>query len=272
MFKPPQGNLCRGIAFTRLEDWGTRVAGGAQPRAKRRKMKLACTSGAFHRDFETGDLTQLEFLDAAAREMDSDGVVLDDRHFPRTDADYLAQLKKTATDLGLCIAALASDDFFSADEGPMRAAIDRALALGAPLLAGRLGAETAFPWTEQLGKLSVASALAKSANVTLALRNSANTFAASVHDCKRVSKETDSAWLRYGIDPAAFDTASDPQALAAKTVLLWWDAQREPQPASWETFHGFVVLDRAQGDATRAEMKNAISRWKIARNLELNRT
>ncbi|MGB6061880.1 MAG: hypothetical protein WBG27_09280, partial [Candidatus Aquilonibacter sp.] len=140
-------------------------------------MKLACTSGAFHRVFESGDLTQLEFLDAAAREMACDGVVLDDRHFPRTDADYLAQLKKTATDLGLSIAAVTSDDFFTGDEGAMRAAIDRALALGAPLLAGRLGAETAISWSEQLAKLGTASALAKSANVTLALRNAAHTFA-----------------------------------------------------------------------------------------------
>lgn len=235
-------------------------------------MKLACTSGAFHRVFESGDLTQLEFLDAAAREMGCDGVVLDDRHFPRADADYLAQLKKMATDLGLCIAALASDDFFTSDEGAMRAAIDRALALGAPLLAGRLGAETALSWSEQLGKLGTASALAKSANVTLALRNAAHTFAASAHDCKRVTKETDSAWLRYGLDPAAFDAASDPQTLADKAVLLWWDARSDPHPAGWDAFRGFVVLDRTPGDATRTEIKNAISRWKIARNLELNRT
>jgi sugar phosphate isomerase/epimerase len=235
-------------------------------------MKLACTSGAFHRVFESGDLTQLEFLDAAAREMACDGVVLDDRHFPRADADYLAQLKKTATDLGLCIAAVTSDDFFTGDEGAMRAAIDRALALGAPLLAGRLGAETAISWSEQLAKLGTASALAKSANVTLALRNAAHTFAASAHDCKRVTKETDSAWLRYGLDPAAFDAASDPQTLASKTVLLWWDTQKQLNLAGWEAFRGFVVLDHVPGDATIAEIKSAILLWKIAQNLELNRT
>ncbi|MGA8841720.1 MAG: TIM barrel protein [Candidatus Aquilonibacter sp.] len=235
-------------------------------------MKLACTSGAFHRVFESGDLTQLEFLDAAAREMACDGVVLDDRHFPRTDADYLAQLKKTATDLGLSIAAVTSDDFFTGDEGAMRAAIDRALALGAPLLAGRLGAETAISWSEQLAKLGTASALAKSANVTLALRNAAHTFAASAHDCKRVTKETDSAWLRYGLDPAAFDAASDPQTLASKTVLLWWDTQKRLNLAGWEAFRGFVVLDHVPGDATIAEIKSAILLWKIAQNSELNRT
>jgi len=236
-------------------------------------MKFACASSACHRAFETGDLTQLEFLDAAAREMGCDGVVLDDRHFPRTDVDYLAQVKKTAADLGLCIAALASDGFFRGTPDAMRAALDRALALGAPLLAGRLGTETASSWSEQLGKLGVAASLAKSVNVTLALRNAPDTFAATSHDCKRVTKETDSAWLRYGLEPPAFDAGSDPLALAPKTVLLWWDVRRTPALVGWEHFRGFCTLDRADGEATSAEMRDAIFRWKIARDqIELNRT
>ena len=236
-------------------------------------MKFACASGALHRAFETGDITQLEFLDVAAREMGCDGVVLDDRHFPRADVDYLAQVKKMAADLGLCVAALASDAFFTGTADAMRAAIDRALSLGAPLLTGRLGVETASPWSEQLGKLGVASSLAKSANVTLAVRNAPGTFAATSHDCKRVAKETDSAWLRYGLEPLAFDAASDPLALAPKTVLLWCSAQSAPQFAGWATFRGFCALDRADGAATPAEMRDAIFRWKIARDqIELNRT
>jgi len=226
-----------------------------------------------HRAFETGEITQLEFLDVAAREMGCDGVVLDDRHFPRADVDYLAQLKKMAADLGLCIAALASDAFFGAAADEMRAALDRALALGAPLLTGRLGTETAASWSEQLGKLGVASSLAKAANVTLALRNAPDTFAATSHDCKRVTKETDSAWLRYGLEPRALDAASDPHTLAPKTVLLWWDAQYAPQFTDWEAFRGFCALDRRDGTATPTEMRDAIFRWKIARDqIELNRT
>src|SRR5579863_9211938 len=74
-------------------------------------MKLACASSSFHRDIERGELTQLEFLDLCARELACDGVVLDVRHFPRTDDDYLAQIKKMATDRGLSIAALADPSF-----------------------------------------------------------------------------------------------------------------------------------------------------------------
>ena len=72
-------------------------------------MKLACASGALNREIESGELTQLEFLDLCARDLASDGVVLDVRHFPRTDGDYLAQLKKMAADRGLDI-ALGADE------------------------------------------------------------------------------------------------------------------------------------------------------------------
>lgn len=206
-------------------------------------MKFAYSSAAFHQQIERGDLTQLEFLDLAAREIGCDGVVFDDRHFPRIDADYLAQLKKMAADLGLTVAALSSDGFFVADDAAMRDALDRALALGAPLLAGRLGTETALSWSEQLQRLNAATSLAKAANVTLALRNAPDTYAASEHDCKRVTKEADSAWLRYGLDPAAFDAASDVASLRAKTVLLWANAQDSPALAGWEAFRGFAVLE-----------------------------
>ncbi len=209
-------------------------------------MQFAYSSGAFDQALRRGDLTQLEFIDAVARETLFDGVVLDDRHFPRTDDDYLAQIKKMAADLGLTIAALASDAFFVADEDAMRAALDRARVLGAPLLAGRLGAETALSWSEQLHKLSTASSLAKSANVTLAVRNAPGTFAATEHECKRVSKETDSAWLRYGLEPAAFGAATDIAPLREKTVLLWVASREERLDAIWRDFHGFAVIEKTQ--------------------------
>lgn len=218
-------------------------------------VKIACSSSAFHQAIRSGDLTQLEFLDAAARELGCDGVVFDDRHFPRTDGDYLAQLKKMSADLGLTVAALASDAFFAGGEAAMRAALDRALALGAPLLTGRLGSETALSWSDQLGRLAAAAALAKAANVTLALRNAPETFAATEHDCKRVTKEADSAWLRYGLEPAAFDAASDVTPLRPKTVLLWRDAFSANAAVGWEDYRGFVALDRSAGDATIASFK-----------------
>ena len=218
-------------------------------------MKLACSSGSLHRAIDRGELTQLEFLDLCAGELACDGVVLDVRHFPRTDDDYLAQLKKMATDRGLTIAALFDSSFFSAGPDAMENALVQATTLGAPLVAGRLAREVECSWSEQLERLGVATSRAKARNVTLALRNSPQTFAATTHDCKRVAKETDSAWLRFGPDPSRFDAASDSRALAANTVLLWSDAADTERAVAatidaFAEFRGHLTLDEADGAAT----------------------
>lgn len=235
------------------------------------RVKLAIASSACSGAIDRGDLTQLEFIDAAARELRADGVVLDVRHFPRTDGDYLAQIKKMAVDLGLCVAALESEDFFRLDERAMRDQLGWASGAGAPLLTARVAAETAMPWSEQLARIGVATGLAKAANVTLAVRNAAGTFAASAHDCKRVSKEADSAWLRFALEPAAFDAASEWTPLLERTVLGWEDASSQPHYERWGDFNGFVTLG-GSGATAIVEMNEAMRRWRTARaNFELNR-
>ena len=229
-----------------------------------RGVKLAASSTSFDQALQSGDLTQLEFLDRAASSLRADGVVLDIRHFPRTDDEYCAQIKKMAADSGLTIAALASDTFFSSDSA-MEALLAIAGTIGAPLLTGRLSSETAIPWSKQLEFLGMATSLAKKANVTLAVRNAAGTFAATASDCKRVSKESDSAWLRFGFEPAAFDAASDARAHAEKAVLLWASTPGDLAESWWEDYRGFVVV---QGQ----EMHIAMRSWRTAiANFELNR-
>ena len=139
-------------------------------------MKLACSSTAFDEQLRGGDLTQLEWIDACARELAADGVVFDVRHFPRTDTDYLAQVKKMTADLGLSVAALRHDGFFSADSERMEQALEMALALGAPLLAAPLPPLTAAAWNDVLTRLGEATTQAKRFNVTLALRNEPHSF------------------------------------------------------------------------------------------------
>jgi hypothetical protein len=239
-------------------------------------MKLACASGSLHREIENGELTQLEFLDLCASELACDGVVLDVRHFPRTDDDYLAQVKKMATDRGLSIAALADPTFFAADPDRMAGAVDRAIALGAPIVAAPLARETECAWTDQLERLGVATSLAKARNVTLALRNAPGTFAATTHDCKRVGKEADSAWLRFGPEPARLDAASDPRLLQPNTVLLWSDAGLQTERSIAEViavfaeFRGHLAIDQSSGAATAAELTATMRRWRtaLARNAE----
>lgn len=228
-------------------------------------MKLACASSSLHRDIEGGELTQLEFLDLCARELACDGVVLDVRHFPRSDDDYLAQVKKMAADRGITIAALTDAAFFSATPERTDEVLALADTLGAPLVAAPLAREVDASWSEQLARLGVATSLAKKRNVTLALRNAPGTFAATTHDCKRTVKETDSAWLRFGPEPARLDAASDPQLLAPNAVLLWSDlaaseADTSRLLAAFATFRGHLAVDESSGAATAGGLAAAMER------------
>ena len=100
-------------------------------------------------------------------------------------------------------------------------------------------------------------------NVTLAVRNAPATFAASTHDCKRVAKEADSAWLRFGPEPQALDAASDPRRCEPNTVLLWSDAGTQSERSIGETiaafagFRGHVAIDESSGAATIAGSRRA---------------
>lgn len=242
-------------------------------------MKLACTSGAFHRLFESGELTQLEFVDLCAREIAADGVVLDVRHFPRTDDDYLAQIKQLTTDRGLSIAALADASFLRSDDARMGEVLRWAVLLGAPIVSSPLARELEATWSEQLSRINIATTSAKSANVTLAVRNAPGTFAASTYDCKRVAKESDSAWLRFGPEPQALEAGSEPQALEPNTVLLWSEAGTQTERSVNETlatfagFRGHVAIDESSGSADIADIRTALRTWRTALAIqELNRT
>jgi sugar phosphate isomerase/epimerase len=236
-------------------------------------MKLACASSAFHQSLASGDLTQLEWLDLCARELAVDGVVCDVRHFPRRDSDYLAQVKKMAVDSGLTVAAICCEDFFAGDEGAMRDALAVADLIGAPIIAAPLELETATSWSTELERIGRATSLCKTMNITLAVRNREKTFAASTHDLKRVSKEADSAWLRYSLDFAAFDAGSDPAPLMQRAVLLWHeheagesDSDETPLGDRFmketASYRGFFVLDSKGGGSNAHIMRNAARKWR----------
>lgn len=233
-------------------------------------MKLACSSTAFDQRFASGDLTQLEWIDLCAHEIAADGVVFDVRHFPRIDTDYLAQVKKMATDVGLTVTALSHDGFFDGDDASMEHSLEIALALGAPLLAAPLPRETSLTWSEVQGRLGAATSHAKRLNITIALRNAPQTFAASTHDMKRVSKEADSAWLRYGPDFETLDAGSAPEEILARTVLVWRDLARSTSGSLQPTvgmlwgYRGFLALDDARGSATPESASAALRAWRTA--------
>src|ERR1700722_3192204 len=59
-------------------------------------MRIAVSRSTFRRPLAADGLTQLEWLERCASELDADGVLADLADFPRTDTEYTAQLRKVA--------------------------------------------------------------------------------------------------------------------------------------------------------------------------------
>ncbi len=237
-------------------------------------MKPACSSTAFDELLRSGELTQLEWLDLCAHDVAADGAVFDVRHFPRTDTDYLAQIKKAAADYTVTVTAVRDDGFFGAQAAVQEQTLALALALGAPLLSSTLPPETQISRSGMQERVSAACSAAKRANVTLALRNAPRTFGTSTHDLKRTLKEADSAWLRFGPDLGAFDVSDETAAIVEKSVLAWVALDADPAQSIrlLGAYRGFVVLDAARGNASMTEMKNAVRAWRKALSENDDRT
>ncbi len=239
-------------------------------------MKIATTSATFAGAIASGEFSQLEWLDLAANELEADAVVFDAAQFARTDDEYCAQLKKAATDLGLCVAAVEADALL-ADGG--EAWLGVAVALGAPLAIVRAPQSGAGPtaWGAFAHRLQGRAKEAKGANVTLALRNDATTLVATVEDAKRIAKDVDSAWLRFALDPAGLGALGDPASLLSEAVLAVHrvaaldrfaqdeDAEAEGVIRSLARFRGCVLLETHDVRAARGAYHGAFERFAALR-------
>jgi sugar phosphate isomerase/epimerase len=228
-------------------------------------MKLCCNSRSYARSLQTGALTQLEWVDRCAA-LALDGVEFAASHFPRTDGDYLAQLKKLCADRGLTIASLLMDgvQFGSGEIDPQISAleswIDRALSLGSPLLRFRCGAAEGSPgiaWRELIRGLKHACVAAKAQNITLAMEPFDGSMVSTPIDGKRAIKECDSAWLRLafgqhvlGAGTEAWDEMMDYAVLAVASDPGFDAAAARLRAAG---YIGFVSLDTAGGDPEESE-------------------
>ncbi len=209
-------------------------------------MKLAASSAAFRSLFADGGATHLEWLEWCAQTPDLDGVVFAASDFPRDDAEYLAQIKKIATDVGLSIVAVDGGALLheDADEAECNSALALATLLGAPYLlvsTGGVGAvpPASFAATVRAGKR--AASLAKRANITLAVRSVPGTVAGDPDALAYFVNHVDSAWLRVAAAPlrdgpilpgprartviayAALNEQSDPNELAERlTAYRGW--------------------------------------------------
>ena len=228
-------------------------------------MKICCSSRSYGRAIQSGDLTQLEWVDRCARRA-LDGIDFASAHFPRTDSDYLAQLRKLCVDRGLTVAAVAFDGEIGGDADVDAQAslvatwIGNAVALGAPLLRISSGSSTGAPgiaWRELIRGLKAISHAAKEKNVTLALESRPGSLVSSPPDCKRALKECDSAWLRLAQDvTAVLSPSEDGDALLDEIVIaiarggdVDADAARTLRRRG---FIGFVTLETSGADEDKA--------------------
>jgi len=165
-------------------------------------MKIASSSSSCAGPIAAGELTQLEWLAAAASAAGVDGVVFDIAHFPRIDDEYVAQLKKVAIDLGLVPVALDAPRLLDPDttEAGRDDLIALAGRLGALFVLTRLPAPSDVPPAAFIAAVAAAKSAvraAKRVNVTLLAAPAPETLASDIPSLRHFLKDVDSAWLRY---------------------------------------------------------------------------
>jgi Xylose isomerase-like TIM barrel len=231
-------------------------------------MKLASSSISFDKSISQGELTQLEWLHLCASPLALDGVVFDARHFPRTDDEYLAQLKKTAVDIGLTVAAVAADGLLEPEGSQW---IEIAGRLGAPVVITRTPSanDARDAWNQLVAALRLSASAAKRANIVSALREDPGTICRSPADLKRLAKEVDSSWVRYALDLAKLPPGDSGATMRSRTVIarLEFDsADHEPSPRLLDdlgAFRAFLVIDaigRSEVNATEQSLVSCIRR------------
>jgi sugar phosphate isomerase/epimerase len=183
-------------------------------------MKVAISSDSFARTLAAGDLTQLEWLAGSASTLGADGVVFARAHFPRTDRDYLAQLRKVAIDLGLVPLAIDEPRLFAPQlaESERRAAIELAAGIGALFVLTVLPPPGEVPpaaFVAAVGAAKAAVKAAKAVNITLLAGAAPGTLGEDAPALRHFLKDVDSAWLRYALPAGA-----DRSALGARDRAL----------------------------------------------------
>jgi hypothetical protein len=201
-------------------------------------VRIAVSSSTFRRPLAAGELTQLEWLERCASALGVDGVIADVMDFPRRDAEYVAQLRKVAIDLGLVPFGLDAAGLLEPAAGPAR---DEALALasgfGAAVVRTTLPPPGDVPpatFVETVGVAKAFSRAAKAVNVTIVLAAAPGTLGEDEAGVKHLIKDVDSAWLRAcptaligEVGPKdrypafAATPADDPVAVAARASRSW---------------------------------------------------
>jgi sugar phosphate isomerase/epimerase len=165
-------------------------------------MKVAVSSSSFARPLAAGELTQLEWLERCASDLGVDGVVFAREHFPRTDAEYVAQVKKVTVDLGLVPVALDAGGLLDPDGPNVGDVLALAAGLGVLFVLTRLPAPGDVPPATFVAAVIAAKAAvreAKRVNVTILASAAPGTIGSDIAGVKHFLKDVDSAWLRLAV-------------------------------------------------------------------------
>jgi len=204
-------------------------------------VRIAVSSSTFRRPLAGGALTQLEWVERCASLLGADGVLADMADFPRTDGEYVAQLRKVAVDLGLVPFGIDAPGLL--DPAATAAFRDEVVAVaagfGAAVIRTVLPAPGEVPPATFVETVRAAKALAraaKGANVTLLVAAAPGTLGEDLAGVKHLLKDVDSAWLRAVpsalLEPAEIGAkdrypafiatpSDDPGAVAARRDGAW---------------------------------------------------
>jgi sugar phosphate isomerase/epimerase len=230
-------------------------------------MKVAISSASSAGALAAGDLTQLEWLEQCASRLGADGVIFDRSHFPRTDPEYLAQLKKISVDLGLVPLAIEAPSLFApSTETDQTDAIALAAALGVLFVLTVLPAPGEIPpatFVAAVTAAKVAARAAKAANITLLIGIAPGTLGDDVSGLRHFHKDVDSAWLWYALPAGADRGAFNARERALVVTIEPGDdldalAEVDGRARPWLLLRGSVGAERV------AALRRAVARKTLA--------
>jgi len=236
-------------------------------------VRIAVSSSSFREPLEARTLTQLEWIERCATLLGADGVVFDTAHFPRTDAEYAAQLRKMTIDLGMVPFGLDCSTLLepSAAAEARDTVLALAATLGAAVIRTVLPAPGAVPpssFAEAVAAAKALSRAAKAINVTVLVAAAPGTLGEDLAGVKHLLKDVDSAWLRAVpnalVDDAALGTRDrypafgatpddDARLVVARRSGAWVILDAPPGERPWD------VLGSAIAALRKAEAERRLS-------------
>ena len=166
-----------------------------------RTVRIVIPGSSSHEAFAAGTLTQLEWVEQCASRLGADGVLPALGDFPRTDTEYVAQLRKVCIDLGVVPFGIEVPGLLdpSTPDDAREAAFTLASAFGALVIRTQLPAPGEVPpaaFNQAVGLAKTTARAAKGVNVTLVVAAAAGTLGPDLAAVRHLAKDVDSAWLR----------------------------------------------------------------------------